>query len=173
MQVAWGVEINPSLHRAAETLYRWRQEGRRRQALLLHPPRRGLLLRWFGPREAPEDFLGEKSFLDARFSLFSRAADDYLAVCRGLDPSLTPGGSPTPPGADWPVLRERGVSVVVLYDPDPAHVLPVLGRLYDDPAEWTLLSVDGQASIVGWNPVRPDRFVVAVRPRPARLRPGR
>ena len=47
-------------------------------------------------------------------------------------------------------------------------MLPVLGRLYDNPQEWTLLSVDGEAAIVGWNPARADRFA-DLRFDPARL----
>ncbi|HVS37545.1 MAG TPA: hypothetical protein VMS17_18425 [Gemmataceae bacterium] len=161
MQVAWGVEINPSLRRAAETLYRWRQDGRLGEAersFCLHPDA-ACYCAWFGPKDHPEKFRGEKSFVDARFSLFSGAADDYVAVCRGLDPSLAPGVPLARPGPNWrEVLSDHHVAVAVLYVPEPGSVLSVLGPLYDNSGDWTLLSIDGQAAIVGWNPARNDYF---------------
>ncbi len=150
IQVAWGVEINPSLRRAAETLHRWRQAGlldEAERSFCVHPDA-ACYCAWFCP--------GEKSFLDPRLSLFPGVTEDYAAVCRGLDRSLAPGRHTE---EDWRrILADHGVAVVVLYDPDPSHVLPVLGRMYDNPEEWTLLSVDGQAAIVGWNPAGADRF---------------
>ena len=161
MPVAWGVEINPSLRRAAETLRRWRESGRLgagERSFCMHPDA-ACYCAWFCPEE--------KSFLDPRFSLFAGAAGDYAAVCEGLDPSLALGRKGEE--ADWRnVLRGRGVAAVVLYDPDPKHVLPVLGRMYENPDEWTILSIDGEAAVVGWNPARADQFA-GLRFDPARL----
>ena len=45
MPVAWGVEINPSLRRAAEVLHRWREHGQiGENQRFLPPSRRGVLL---------------------------------------------------------------------------------------------------------------------------------
>ena len=79
MAVAWGLEINPSLRRAAETVGRWRRDGKLadgERSFCFHPDA-ACYLAYFGG--------GEKSFLDARSSLFSGVADDYVAVCRGLE----------------------------------------------------------------------------------------
>ena len=155
-QVAWDVEIDPSLRRAAERLSDWRargllQEGER--SFAFHPDA-ACYGAWFGA--------GEKSFLDARFSLFGRAADEYARICRELDPSLAARGvvepqndraAPLPVEAIFP---DRGVAVLVLYDPDPTRLLSLTSRLNREDKEWTLLAVDGQAVTFGRNKARAD-----------------
>jgi hypothetical protein len=151
-QVAWGVEADPSLRRAADVLHGWRDHklldaGER--SFAMHPDA-ACYLAWFCP--------DEKSFFDTRVNLFSRQAADYAAVCRALDPALAAPGfkEPLPNQPDFPLqtLTDQHVSVVLIYDPDPQKILPVLARLYRDHAGWALLSVDGQCLIFGWNQAR-------------------
>jgi len=145
-QVAWDVEADPSLRRAAESLRVWRARG------LLRPDERTFPFHpdvacygaWFCP--------GEKSYIDSRFSLFGRTGDEYAAVCRELDPSLYTGR--TGETMMESIFNRQHVALVVLYDPDPKSLLTVASGLYRNTEEWTLLAVDGQAVIFGWNATR-------------------
>jgi hypothetical protein len=152
--VAWGVQADPSLRQAAETLDRWRRQGllSADERVFAVAPEVAHYGAWFGP--------GEMHFLDHRFALYPRAAAQYEAVCRALLPEAAPPASPPPgPGghaADWrQVLREHRVAVVVFADRNPERLFPVLHRLAGDPEHWTLLHVAGQALVVGWNEARP------------------
>jgi hypothetical protein len=141
-QVAWDLQPDPSLRRAAEALHDWRREkvlpeGQRVFALSPEVAHYGA---WFAP--------GEKFFFDHRYQLFSGAARDYEAASR----SLTSGEE----RGEWRrVLRNNGVSVVVYSDRDPQRLFPVLSRAAADPGRWTLLDVAGQTLLVGWDEGRP------------------
>ncbi len=148
-RVAWGLQAEPSLRQAAQTLHDWRRlgllaEGERVFAL---SPEVAQYAAWFCP--------GEKQFFDHRYSLFPETARDYEAVCRALEPDRVPdqGGEQA---TDWrQVLREHGVGIVVFYEREPQRLFAVLPRLASDPKQWTLLHVAGQALIAGWNEARP------------------
>jgi hypothetical protein len=145
--VGWGIEANPSLRRVAQTLDRWRlSEGERVFAL---SPEVSQYACWFADNV--------KAFFDHRYPLFSEAARDYETVCQALEPGLVPGKLPEQGSAkDWQkVLHDRGVSIVVLYDRDPRRLLLALRRLGSDSEHWTLLRVEGEAVIFGWNAARP------------------
>ncbi len=148
----WGIEREPSLLGAAVQIAHWRRDG------LLGPDSRGFN---FSPESAP--YLAwvcpeEKSFLDARLSLFDReTADDYEVVREAL---LDEKGDK---GDGWrDVLRRRGVDHLILYDADPNRLVPALQRLFRDSVEWPLLYADGRTAVFGWrDPQRrgePDRF---------------
>jgi hypothetical protein len=148
-RVAWGVQAEPSLKRAAETLRDWRRSG------LLSADERVFSLSpevarydtWFSP--------GERDFFDHRFGLFSGSVRDYLEVCQALQFAPT-GSSRGQPGKDWrEVLRRHRVAVVVLYDRDPRRFFASMHNLSGEPNEWTLLRIAGQAVIFGWNQARP------------------
>jgi hypothetical protein len=152
--VAWGVQPEPSLQRAAEILRRWRQsellaDG---EAIFAVAPELAGYLAWFDP--------GEKQFCDHRYPLFSAVARDYETVCRALQPDLVPPRSSSGPlererVKPWrQVLRDHGVGVVVYYEREPQRLFGVLRRLARDPKHWTLLDVEGNALIVGWNEAR-------------------
>jgi tetratricopeptide (TPR) repeat protein len=148
-QVAWDVEIDPSLRRAAEQLSAWRAQGKLHQgehSFAFHPDV-ACYCAWFG---------GEKSFLDTRLALFSRTIDGYVAICRDLDPTLAvpkaagdhAASSDQSAGWNEAVLKDYRIVLVVLYDPDPARLLSQMSRLSRRlPREWQLLAVDGQAVI--------------------------
>jgi hypothetical protein len=151
--IAWGVQPDASLQRAAETLREWRRQeflhdGERVFAVSPDAAHYGA---WFSP--------GEEHFLDHRYQLFGEAVPDYEEVCRALLPGLVPSAmreAENEDGKDWrQVLGDHKVSVVVYSDRDPQRLFAVLHRLANDPKHWTLLDVSGQALIFGWNEARP------------------
>jgi tetratricopeptide (TPR) repeat protein len=149
--VAWEIEFEPSLKHAAETLYRWREQG------LLHSDERVFATSlemahyaaWFCP--------GEKQFFDHRFRIFGEIAREYEAVCRALLPKLPAAADRNVggPSQDWrQVLGKYGVGIVVFHDREPQRLFGVLRRLADERRDWTLLDISGQALIAGWNAAR-------------------
>jgi hypothetical protein len=147
--VAWGVQEDPSLRQTVATLEYWRRHGLLpdEERIFALAPEAAHYGAWFCP--------GERQFFDHRYPLFPVAAREYETVCRTLLPSRTaPQENRT---ADWQrVLQEHKVSIVVFYDRDPQRVLTVLHRLSNEPEQWTLLHLAGQALIVGWNKARPS-----------------
>src|SRR5262249_22502998 len=112
---AWGVRPDPALRRVAETPQRWRPGGRLTGADRgLHvPPAVADYCAWFCPDEKP--------FLDGRFALFGDAAPDFELVCHELGLGVSKDGTPV---ADWErVFRDRGVSYLVVYDPDEGRLV--------------------------------------------------
>jgi hypothetical protein len=140
-RVAWEVRADPALERVARRLHRWRADGclgEGDRVFGLHPDVAHYSA-WFAP--------GEKGFLDQRLPLFTHVAPQYEAVCRALGPAPEGGRD----AGEWrDVLNAYGVSVLVLYDPDPRRIFPGLSRLAGAPDEWSLLQVDGQALVFAW-----------------------
>jgi hypothetical protein len=152
-KVAWEVQPDPSLQRVAETIGRWRQEGRLGEgdrAFPVHPDVAHYLA-WYCPKV--------KGFLDSRFSLFHGATAEYEEVCRGLNPALdrdagrmTAAEDSERPAGGWrQVLHKYGVTYLILYDPDMQRLLSATSALARDPDHWTLLRIDGQAMVYEWN----------------------
>ncbi len=151
-RVGWGTPIDPSLRRTAETIERWRREKRiaEGERVFAFAPEVSQYACWFA-RE-------EKHFFNHSYPLSAETARDYETVCRALEPGLAAGGSPESEASkkDWrQVLRDHGISIVVLYEREPRRMLAALNRLGGDPDNWTLLRVEGEAVIFGWNPARP------------------
>jgi hypothetical protein len=148
--VAWGVQADPALQQAAETLDRWRRRGllpagERVFALAPEVAQAGA---WFCP--------DEQHFFDHRYSLFPEEAGEYETLCRALRPDLAPGQPRESLTAkERRLLREHGVGVVVYYDREPQRLFGVLSRLARQSDEWTLLHVAGSALVVSWNEARP------------------
>jgi hypothetical protein len=165
-RAAWAVQPDPSLRHVAETLAAWRLEGKLGEddlAFQVHPDVAAYCA-WYCPEE--------RGFLDHRLQLFAgTAAREYEAVCRDLVPSLdviTQGGGAGSGGAGgaggerkerpaggpskgWQqVFRDRGITLLVLYDPDPRRLLAAQSRLDEAPEHWAKLHVDGQAVVFGW-----------------------
>jgi tetratricopeptide (TPR) repeat protein len=139
-RIGWGVQADPSLERVSRTLGRWRQEGRLRpgERVFNFHPDLAHCWAWFCPEE--------KGFFDFRFPFFSRVVADYESVCRALGPA----GNAGPPGGDWQaILREHGVTHLVLYDPDPRRLTETMSGL-DRAGDWALLHIDGKAVVYGW-----------------------
>jgi hypothetical protein len=147
-RVAWGVQADPSLRRAAETLHAWRRQhllGAPDEERVFAPdPEVAQYAAWFAP--------GEEFFFDHRYPLFAGVVRDYETVCRGLEPGPAADAGPAD---DWQeVLRRHHVAVVVFADRDPRRLSAVLHRLLADRENWTLLSVSGEGVIAGWNAAR-------------------
>lgn len=138
--VDWAVQPDSSLRRVAEKLHLWRDKLGKGRGFLSHPS-----LVHYCAYFCPE----EKGFLDQRLPLFRDVAESYEEICRAVNPALAPSSSKAILG--WrDRLRDWGITHLVLYDPDLRRLLPALTRLADDKGAWTLLSIDGQALIVGW-----------------------
>ena len=145
--LAWAVHTDPSLKRMVETVARWRQRGELpadARTFATHPDVAHYCA-WFCP--------GEKCFLDSRLTLFVPVAAEFRRVCSALDSSRSDDLGP--------ILRDRKIACLILYDPDLRRLAPGLRHLAQSPGRWDLLQVDGQAVVVGWKDAptpRPKSF---------------
>jgi hypothetical protein len=142
--VDWAVRPDSSLRRVAETLHHWHKEGKLgadERGFASHPAIVPYFA-WFCPEE--------KGFLDHRLPLFRAAAGDFETVYRALNPALDRERGQS--AGNWrKVLRDRGITHLILYDPELTRLLPTVDRLAVDQGDWTLLHIDGLALILGWN----------------------
>jgi tetratricopeptide (TPR) repeat protein len=140
--VDWAVQPDGSLRRLAERLHLWHQRDKLGMGRgFLSYPNVVHYCAWFCPEE--------KGFLDQRLQLFHDAADSYEAVCQALNPALVPEGRKASRG--WrQILNDWGITHVVLYDTSLQRLAPALNQVAQENGDWTLLEIDGQASIVGW-----------------------
>ncbi len=148
--VAWDIQPDSSLRRAAEVLHGWRAQGKLRDGEHVFSPCAEVAQysAWFCP--------GEKHFFDHRYPLFPQAAREYEVVSQALNGDRT-GEEENGAQADWrQILRDRNVGVVVLYDPDTPRLRASEQRLAGDPQHWVLLDVAGRALFFGWKEARPS-----------------
>ena len=94
-------------------------------------------LAWFCP--------SEKGFLDSRWPLFDRTADDFVQMRRCL---LQPDGS-GPAGELGSLLDAHRIDRILLYDPDARRTLQAFRCLLRDGQDWELLDVEGAAALFG------------------------
>ncbi len=136
---AWAVERDDSLVRLAETLKRWHADGRLRddRFALTFSPEAAHYLAWFCP--------SEKGFLDSRWPLFDRVADDFVAMRRCL---LRPEG-PGPDPALGPLLERHHLDRIILHDPDFGRTSAAYRCLLQGGDEWELLAVEGGTALFG------------------------
>jgi tetratricopeptide (TPR) repeat protein len=134
---SWAVEPDESLVRLAALLDRWHAEGKLSgdRFDLVFSPEAAHHLAWFCP--------AEKGFLDARWPLFDRVADDFLAIRRAL---LRPEG-PNP--ALGPLLDLYHIDRVAVHDPDFGRTTQAFGCLLKGGDEWELLAVEGGTALFG------------------------
>jgi hypothetical protein len=141
--LAWSVQPDPSLERAARTLVHWRDQGRLpagKRVFAVHPDVAHYCA-WFAQ--------GEKSFIDSRFSLFRAVLPSYEEVCAVL--GLRPTGPTFVPSQLWQqTLDEYDVACVVLYDPDVRRLGGPLTLAARDRTEWPILEIAGQAVLLGY-----------------------
>jgi hypothetical protein len=140
-RVAWEVQPEPSLQRVAETLHQWRQERLLREEERIFPmrPEVAHYCAWFAP--------GERGFLDLRSPTLSRLAPQYEAVCRAVSSTRAESED----ADEWrEILRDFGITVLVLYDADEQRLFAALHRLALAEDEWNLLRIDGRALVFGW-----------------------
>jgi hypothetical protein len=142
-KVAWAVQPDPSLRRVAQTLLRWRQQGRLAEGdrvFGFHPDVVHYCAWFCYPEEV-------KGFFDHRLPLFPEVARVYEEACRDLNPAVGAGREKAAraDGGWREVFRKDGVTHLVLYDPDPRNLLAAVSL-----PDWVLLRVDGQALVYGW-----------------------
>lgn len=147
-RVAWDIQPDESLARVAQTLQDWRRQGiltDTDRGFQLHPDI-GHYCAWFSP--------DVKCYFDGRFNLFPAVAREYEEICRALNPGLEAGIDPTLARTDdWgKLLRDRGFTYVVIYDPDLRRLYPVFDRFVRNDRDWELLQIDGKALTFGLAP---------------------
>jgi hypothetical protein len=144
--VGWGVRSDPSLQAVAETIARWRQQGRLGdgdRAFAFHPDIAHYCA-WFCPEE--------KSFFAQYPPLSPQVVQEYVELCRTLNPALASGGdyprrpiAEINPAARWQKsFHDWGITCLIVEDADTFR------RLIADRQHWILLQVEGRAALFGW-----------------------
>lgn len=140
--LAWEVRTDPSLHRVATRLARWREAGvlpPDARTFINHPDAAHYCV-WFCP--------GEKVFFDSRLTLFASASTDFERVCRRLDPNLRSEPAESPALCQQ-ILESNHVGCLILYDPSPRRLAPSLRQVNAGPTPWDLFAIDGSALVIG------------------------
>ncbi len=131
----WAVEPNGSLVRMAEQLKRWHAKDffRPDRFTLSFSPETAHYLAWFCPEE--------KGFVDSRWPLFDRVADEYVQMRRLL--LQQEGGA----GQELTSLLEaHGIDRILVYDADWERMARAYRQLFLAP-EWELLAIEGGATL--------------------------
>jgi hypothetical protein len=178
-RVAWAVEPEPSLAKAAQQFHQWREPGR------LPAEVRGVIantelanyVAWFAPEE--------KVFINTRYTFHRPELDGYLRLRRGLGLLVLPNERPDPAMAT-DVLAGAGAEYLAIHagPGDPpllrSRASEAANGLYRQWVEWSPWYVDGRTTVFGWHragtPVRPafaglrvDPLVLAFGPDVARV----
>lgn len=150
-RVAWGVEPDPLLARAAGQLERWREQEK------LPPERRGVIantelanyVAWFAPRE--------KVFINSHLNHHRPELPDYLRLRRGLGLILVK--DEVPAIADvTDVMAKAGAEYLAISDAatDSAGLrtrsVLAANALYGGWRDWAPWYLDGQTVVFGWRP---------------------
>jgi tetratricopeptide (TPR) repeat protein len=131
---AWTVEPDASLLRLAQQLETWhaQQKVRPDRFALTFSPEAAHYLAWFCP--------AEKGFVDSRWPLFDRVADDFVRMRQ----CLLEGSKALPP-----LLDPYQIDRIVLYDPDWGRTTRAYRSLFQSEGEWELLALEGGAALFG------------------------
>jgi hypothetical protein len=167
---AWAVDPDGSMVRLAQQLANLHADLKVRATgfAMTFSPEAAHYLAWFCP--------AEKGFLDSRWTLFDRVADDFVRIRRCL---LQPEG-PGPDPQLGPLLDSYHVDRILLYDPDWGRTTLAYRSLLLSGKEWDLLDLEGTAVLFGRRsgagPASPwkgfDLRRAAYRPGPDRQAPG-
>jgi tetratricopeptide (TPR) repeat protein len=103
----------------------------------------------------------EKGFVDSRWPLFSRSADDYVR----MRACLLESGPSSSPQELRALADAHGIDRIVLYDPDGGRMTRAFKALLQDIDGWELLNLEGSAALFGrvrslppsWRPLDPRR----------------
>jgi hypothetical protein len=135
----WTVEPDDSLVRLARDLATWHADPKSQSArfALTFSPEAAHYLAWFCP--------AEKGFLDSRWPLFDRVADDFVRLRNGV---LRSEG-PDPDAELGPLLDAHRIDRILLYDPDGGRTTQAYRCLLQGGADWELLSLEGTAALFG------------------------
>jgi hypothetical protein len=140
----WYLHADPSLTRLAQNVAEWRRQGQlAAQARTFNlSPDVAHYLEWFCP--------GEKVFLDGRQGLFpAEVVAEYRQVRQALDEPAS-SGKAVPADDARAVLRRWHISHLLVADPSERRLSAALRILWQAPAEWTLVSLDGRATVFAW-----------------------
>jgi tetratricopeptide (TPR) repeat protein len=142
-RVAWHVEAEPALRRAAEQL-REVQDPDRPGHTFNYNWHFGAYCAWFCP--------GEKTYFDTyRLELFNDRVKDFTRIRKAL--SGQSGGN------HWQqVFRDEGINHVVLADQAVDRVMHPLMHLWFDRRQWVQPAVGNISTVFGWQD--PDRPTV-------------
>ncbi|MGH7173182.1 MAG: hypothetical protein ACRELG_23110, partial [Gemmataceae bacterium] len=164
----WSVEPDASLVRLARRIQTWHEEGRFRpdRRALTFSPEVAHHLAWFCP--------AEKGFLDSRWPLFDRVADDFVQMRR----CLLPSGASGPDDTLAPLLDAHAIDRILVHDPEWERTSTAYRCLLRGGSEWQLLAVEGGTALFGrregnsastWQPL--DLRRAAYDPEPDRRAP--
>jgi tetratricopeptide (TPR) repeat protein len=134
---AWTAEPDGSLERMAQWLSRRHAEGRFRpdHFALTFSPEVAHHLAWLCP--------AEKGFLDSRWPLFERVAEDYVRMRR----SLLREGDADAARELASLLDAHRIDRVLLHDTDWDRTMRAYRHLSLATAEWELVAVEGGATL--------------------------
>jgi hypothetical protein len=151
--VAWRVEWDPSLEKAARQLQQWHTDG------VLGPDDHGVslspdvafALAWFAP--------DEKGFMDSRLTLFDKAAVDFVEANQALVPDRdreTVADLQKRLDRIAQVLRQNKANHLIVHFADWVRELNRYGPLFSafeaDPSkQFTLVYLDGRTAIFSWD----------------------
>jgi tetratricopeptide (TPR) repeat protein len=133
----WTVEPDGSLVRMADQLKRWHDRSyfQSDRFSLTFSPEAAHYLAWFCPEE--------KGFVDSRWPLFGRVADDYVQMRR----CLLDGDRGAKTAELASLLEAHRIDRILVYDPDGERKARVYRHLFRSSAEWELLAVEGGATL--------------------------
>lgn len=132
---AWEVVLDPSLADAGAQLARWHGAGLKMGRGFHFSASSADAVAWLCPQE--------KGFLDDRPGLFP---DTVRAEDAVVKQALLGSGD-----ADWrPILRERQVTHVIVYDTVDRRLMTVLQRMFAAPREWRPIYLRGRVVIFAW-----------------------
>jgi len=156
-RVAWGLEKDESLERAARELANWRQEG------LLGAGEKGFCpsldftnyCAWFCPEE--------KGFVDTRVQLFPNSVwQEFFKLRSTIRPTpaqlaeqekegIQPDSRATQE-VKHQAFRKWGIDHVVYFNErNLLDIDPPFYSMANDPKQWTLLALAGRTALFGWH----------------------
>jgi hypothetical protein len=133
----WAAEPDGSLVRLARRLEQWRADEQTRtdRFALTFSPEAANHLAWLCP--------AEKGFLDSRWPLFDRVADDFVGMRRCLLEADGPG----PGGELGRLLDAHRIDRIIVYDPSWERTTRAYRHLLADGEEWELLALEGGTAL--------------------------
>jgi hypothetical protein len=128
--LGWGVNLDPSLERAARQVAEWRKEGKLPEGI-----------RWFNTSPDVVNYFawfcpGEKGFLDQRLAPFDRVAADYVKARKAFPLSNDPLQSRSDAQILHDVFDEHKIDFVACYEFDMTRP-QALPRLLGNPDQGT------------------------------------
>jgi hypothetical protein len=177
-RVAWAVEPDPALVRAAGQFREWRESGSLPADAkgLIASPDLANYCAWYAPRE--------KVFLNSRFNHHRVELPEFVAARAALGLTRAQGADDSPrPVQVAEVLTRHGAEYLGFHDRLRRNGLTATLRLWEDPGSWSTWYLDGRTVVAGWRApgaagsrtfdrLRVNPVVSAFGPRVERVPPG-